>query len=54
LITPNKVYIRTDLFEVDAKNVVLGKHNMKLVGTGGISSIQCEGVNLMPIKNISV
>ena len=54
LITPNKVYIRTDLFEVDAKNVVLGKHNMKLVGTGAITSVQCEGVNLMPIKNINV
>ena len=56
IISPEKVQVNTSLFEVNAKNVLLGKHNMHLLATlaGPYSSISCDGVNLQPIKNIMV
>lgn len=53
-LTPTKVNVSTDLFNVDAKNVVLAKHNMKLLGSLSDAPISCDGVNIQPISNIFV
>lgn len=55
-ITPTKILCTTDLFEVNAKNVILAKHNMQLLGSLGSSfqAISCDGLNIQPISNIFV
>lgn len=53
-LTPSSVSITTDLFEVNAKNTILGHHGMKLVGTLSDSAVSCDGMNLDSISEINV
>lgn len=50
-ITPDKVTIDTNTFEVNAKTVMLGHGGMKLLGTLDDIPTSCNGMNLAPIPN---
>jgi hypothetical protein len=53
-LTPDKIHMKTPNFEVDAKDTVLGHHNLDLAGiTGGIVMGK-NGVNVQQISNIHV
>lgn len=53
-ITPTKITCNTDVFEVNAKNVILGKHGMNVLGTSSVAPVACSGSNLQPITNVTV
>lgn len=53
-VEPDTVRINSDTFEVNAKNVILGHHNMNVLATLSESGVSCDGVNLTPIGNIFV
>jgi hypothetical protein len=50
----NKIEFKTDLFNVDAKNVVLGQHQLNLLATGATSKVSLNGMEVEPIKTIKV
>lgn len=53
-VTPNKVNIITNTFNVNAKNVILGHHGMYPMGSIAQVPVSCEGVNLSPLTNIQL
>ena len=54
VIEPTKITFNTATFFVNAKKVVLGKHNHNALGTISSTGVSCDGVNLQPIDNIWV
>jgi hypothetical protein len=53
-MTPDKVLIKTPNFEVDAQQVQLAKHGMKLAGIPAGMCLGKNGVSCQEISNISV
>jgi hypothetical protein len=53
-MTPDKIYFDTPKFEVNAKLVVLGKHNHNLLGTINKVPSMATGFELYPVDNIFV
>ncbi len=47
-ITPNKIIVQTETFEVKAKNVILGRTGHRVVGTTSV--IPGTGMNAFPLK----
>lgn len=48
------INFKTDLFNVDAKNVVLGHHGLNVVGTTASTGISVEGVDFNPNTRITI
>lgn len=48
------IEFKTELFNVDAKNVVLGHHGLNVVGTTGSLGVSMEGVDFNPVTNITI
>ena len=53
-ITGGEISFKTDLFNVDAKKVVLGHHGLSVVGTTGSMGVSMEGVDFNPVTNITI
>lgn len=53
-MTATSIDFKTDLFNVDAKNVVLGHHGLSVVGTTAGTAISVEGVDFNPIETITI
>lgn len=54
-MSSDKVVIKTPRFEVDAKSIILGHHGQYLLScSSSMVPVCAEGVNLQPIKSISV
>lgn len=53
-IDAHQIEFKTELFNVDAKNVVLGHHGLNIVGTTGSLGVSMEGVDFNPITSITV
>jgi len=53
-ITNTAISFKTKLFDVDAENVVLGHHGLKLLATLADAAVTqtYNGMNLMPLENI--
>lgn len=54
VLEPKCITVNTASFIVNAKKILLGKHNHKLLGTIGMTPVSCDGMNLKPIENIYV
>lgn len=52
VVEPNRVGITTQTFEVTAKDVILGHHNVYPLGTILNTGVSCDGMNLTPLTNI--
>lgn len=50
----HQIEFKTELFNVDAKNVVLGHHGLNVVGTTGSLGVSMEGVDLNPVTSITI
>ena len=53
-MTSGEISFKTDLFNVDAKNVVLGHHGLNVVGTTASTGISVEGVDFNPNTKITI
>lgn len=53
-ITPNEIKFDTPLFNVNAKNLILGRHGLYLQGTNSEIPTAVDMVSTVPIKNIMV
>lgn len=54
VLEPSKVTVNTSVFEVNAKTVILGHHNMSPLGTISSAPVSCDGINLSPIDSIKI
>lgn len=52
-ITPERVDINTQIFNVNAKQYLFGKHAMHVLGTNSISAVMYNGMNLTPLTNMN-
>lgn len=53
-ITADEISFKSDLFNVDAKKVVLGHHGLNVVGTTGSMGASMEGVDFNPVTTIQL
>lgn len=54
-VRPTSITFVTDTFDISkAKNIILGHHGMKLVGTVMDGSVAVDGFNMTSMKNIQV
>lgn len=54
IITPGKVHITTDVFDVEAKQkVTLGRSGLTLIGTSSKLPSSATGMGLAPVQNVS-
>lgn len=49
-----QIGFKTELFNVDAKKVVLGHHGLSVVGTTGSLGVSMEGVDFNPVSSITI
>jgi hypothetical protein len=49
-----QIEFKTELFNVDAKKVVLGHHGLSVVGTTGSLGVSMEGVDFNPVSSITI
>lgn len=50
----HQIEFKTELFNVDAKKVILGHHGLNVIGTTGSSGVSMEGVDLNPVTSITI
>jgi hypothetical protein len=49
-----QIEFKTELFNVDAKKVILGHHGLSVVGTTGSLGVSMEGVDFNPVSSITI